>query len=54
LSCHIVRKDSTDVSKERLASSFFLGFLFDPEDGGDKFLRSVGGLIRNYRALEFR
>jgi hypothetical protein len=38
---------STDVSEEQLvfAASFHAGFLlsfFEPEDGGDMFLRNVG------------
>jgi hypothetical protein len=35
-------------------ASFSLGLLFEPEDGGDAFLRTVGGLLPNYMALQPR
>jgi hypothetical protein len=28
--------------KERFYAGFFFGLFFDPEDGGDMFLRNVG------------
>jgi hypothetical protein len=31
---------------------FLLGLLFHPEDGGDTFLRNVGGLLPNCTALQ--
>jgi hypothetical protein len=30
---------------------FLLGVFLDPEDGGDMFLRNVGGLSTDYTAL---
>jgi hypothetical protein len=30
---------------------FLLGLFFDPEDGGDMFLRNVGGISTDYTAL---
>jgi hypothetical protein len=33
------------------AAGFLLGLFFDPEDGGDMFLRNVGRLSKNYTAL---
>jgi hypothetical protein len=34
-----------------LASYWFLGLLFNPEDGGVMFLRNVGGLSTDYTVL---
>jgi hypothetical protein len=34
-----------------LHAGFMLGVLFDPEDGGDIFLRNVGRLSTDYTAL---
>jgi hypothetical protein len=31
-----------------------LGLLFDPDDGGDMFLRNVGWLSEDYKALYHR
>jgi hypothetical protein len=31
---------------------WFLGLLFDPKDGKDTFLRSIGELLLNYKALQ--
>jgi hypothetical protein len=36
----------------RLYASFLLDLLFDPEDGGDMFLRNVGRLSADYRGNE--
>jgi hypothetical protein len=32
-------------------AGFLLGLLFDPEDGGDTFLRNVASLLTDYMAL---
>jgi hypothetical protein len=41
--------------KQTASTDFLLfGLFFDPEDGGDKFLRNVGWLSCNYKALYFR
>jgi hypothetical protein len=37
----------------RTVQHFFIGLLFDPEDGGNMFLRNVG-LRRNYTVLQSR
>jgi hypothetical protein len=52
---------STDVSEEHVASilssacyllraGFLRGLFFDPEDGGDMFLRNVGSISMDYKA----
>jgi hypothetical protein len=38
------------VFNELLIGSFLFGLLFDPEHGGNRFLRNVGGLLPNYTA----
>jgi hypothetical protein len=38
----------------RLVNACFLFGLFNPEDGGDTFLRNVGGLIPKYMELQPR
>jgi hypothetical protein len=49
------RKRYEAVSKYRTAeiaiSFWFLGLFFDPEDGGDMYLRNVGPLSADYIAL---
>jgi hypothetical protein len=37
-----------------IRAGFFLGFLFDPENGGDMFLRNVDSLSTVYTALYLR
>jgi hypothetical protein len=37
-----------------LLAGFLFGILFDPEDGGIAFLRSVGGLVPNYTTFHSR
>jgi hypothetical protein len=49
----VVRYSYTDVSNE-LVGCFFNGLIFDPEDGGDTFLRNVGGFLPNYSTLQSR
>jgi hypothetical protein len=34
-----------------LSAGFFFGFFIDPEDGSDMFLRNVGWLPAEYKAL---
>jgi hypothetical protein len=41
--CHLhLRGRRIRSASYRLHAGFFLGLLFDPEDGGDMFLRNVG------------
>jgi hypothetical protein len=57
-----IRWKSTDVSEKHVPSlfsyllqaRFVLGIFFDPEDGGDMFLRNVGWLSADYMALYHR
>jgi hypothetical protein len=35
-------------------AGFLLGLFFDPEEGGDMFLRNVGGFSTEYTALYHR
>jgi hypothetical protein len=37
-----------------LFAGYLLGLLFDPEDGGDTFLRKVSEFLPDYTALHFR
>jgi hypothetical protein len=37
-----------------LHAGFFLGSFFYPEDGGDMFIRNVGGLLTDYTELYSR
>lgn len=43
----ILYRDSTVL----LAAYFLLGYLLDPKDGGDMFLRTVSWLSTQYMAL---
>jgi hypothetical protein len=57
--CHVIRWVSTDISEKHLAYcacyllhvAFILGLSFDPEDGGDMFLRNIGWLSTDCTAL---
>jgi hypothetical protein len=48
------RATFTRMVRKLRVTGFILGLLFDPEDGGDTFLRNVGGLLPNYMELEPR
>jgi hypothetical protein len=39
------------VEQAESIGGFLLGVLFDPEDGGGIFLRNVGSLSPDYKAL---
>jgi hypothetical protein len=41
-------------AKGLFLAGFLLGLLFEPEDGGEKFLRNIGGVPPNYTALQQR
>jgi hypothetical protein len=52
---------STDVSEEHVAvlatcftRRFLAQLIFDPEDGGDMFLRNVAGILTDYTPLHPR
>jgi hypothetical protein len=37
-----------------LHAGFLLGLLFDPEDGGNTFLKNAGSLSPDYTALNYK
>jgi hypothetical protein len=44
-------RNQDESGSKQLNTGFLFGLFFDPEDGGDMFLRNVGYLSKDYMAL---
>jgi hypothetical protein len=46
-----VEEETKEETITKQVAGFLLGLFFDPEDGGDMFVRNISRLITHYTAL---